>query len=226
MKHTIIVTGGCVNIDFCAEYIKSLSYDRLFAVDKGLEYVQAMGLTADCVLGDFDTVKQEVLLAWEKESAEKGKNTIERYSPRKDATDTELAVWKAMEENSKRITLLGAIGSRMDHVLANIFLLKQTIERGVNMEIVNETNRIRVLDGVYCSNIVIKKEEQHGKYVSIVPISDKVENMTLQGAEYPLNEETIYRGSSRTISNEIADSKMRITIKKGQALLIESRDAW
>ena len=42
MKHMLVVTGGHLNIDFTKEYIKTLSYDKVFAVDKGLEYVTTL----------------------------------------------------------------------------------------------------------------------------------------------------------------------------------------
>ena len=223
MKHTVIVTGGYMNIAFGTEYIKSLSYDRLFAVDRGLEYVQDMELVPDYVVGDFDTVDYNVLLAFEA-AEEKGK--VERHPAKKDETDTELAVWQAMEEKTERITLLGATGSRLDHVLANVGLLCQTVERGIDMQIVDETNRIQILDGLHRSTVELAKKEQLGKYISLIPLTDRVEGVTLEGVAYPVQDFTIVRGSSRTVSNEIADEKMRITIKKGQVLLIESRDTW
>lgn len=223
MKHIVIVTGGYMNTAFGTEYMKSLSYDRLFAVDKGLEYVIAFGLVPDYVVGDFDTVDDNVLRTFE---AGKGKGKVERHPARKDETDTELAVWQAMEEGAQQITLLGATGSRMDHVLANIGLLRQTVKRGSVMQIVDETNRIQILDGMYQPTIRIRKKEQFGTYISLIPLTDEVEGVTLEGAAYPLKNATIIRGSSRTVSNEIADDRMQITIKKGQALLIESKDTW
>lgn len=223
MKHIVIVTGGYMNIAFGTEYMKSLSYDRLFAVDKGLEYVMALGLAPDYVIGDFDTVDANVLRTFE---AGEGKGKVERHPARKDETDTELAVWQAMEEGAQRVTLLGANGSRLDHVFANVGLLRQTIERGIDMQIVDETNRIRILDGTHQSVIEIARKEQLGTYISLIPLTDYVEGVTLEGVAYPVQDFTIVRGSSRTVSNEIASEKMRITIKKGQVLLIESRDTW
>lgn len=223
MKHTVIVTGGHMNIAFGTEYIKSLSYDRLFAVDRGLEYVQDMELVPDYVVGDFDTVDYNVLLAFEEAE---GKGKVERHPAKKDETDTELAVWQAIEEKTERITLLGATGSRLDHVFANIGLLCQTVERGIDMRIVDETNRIQILDGLHRATAEIAKKEQLGTYISLIPLTDRVEGVTLEGVAYPVRDFTIVRGSSRTVSNEIVSEKMWITIKKGQVLLIESRDTW
>ncbi len=223
MKHTVIVTGGHMNIAFGTEYIKSLSYDRLFAVDRGLEYVKDMELVPDYVVGDFDTVDYNVLLAFEEAE---GKGKVERHPAKKDETDTELAVWQAIEEKTERITLLGATGSRLDHVFANIGLLCQTVERGIDMRIVDETNRIQILDGLHRATAEIAKKEQLGTYISLIPLTDRVEGVTLEGVAYPVRDFTIVHGSSRTVSNEIVSEKMRITIKKGQVLLIESRDTW
>ena len=59
--HILIVTGGYVDIIFFKEYIKTLSYDKVFAVGKGLEYVAQLGLNPDLIMGDFDTVDSDIL---------------------------------------------------------------------------------------------------------------------------------------------------------------------
>ena len=40
MKHIVIISGGSLNPAFVKTYMKSLSYDRLFVADKGLEYAK------------------------------------------------------------------------------------------------------------------------------------------------------------------------------------------
>ncbi len=226
MKHILILTGGYLNATFAREYIRSLSYDRLFVVDKGLEYAQELGLIPDYVVGDFDTVNMNVLAQYEKQERQGKPIVIERHPAKKNATDTEIAVWEAMEENATVITLLGATGSRLDHVLANVGLLKQTVEHNIFMQVVDETNRIQIVDGKFHSECRIRREEQFGTYISLLSLTDTTEGVTLQGACYPLTNATIYRGSSRTISNEIAEDEIIITIRKGQALVIESQDTW
>ena len=225
MNHILIITGGHLNIGFAKEYIKTLSYDKVFVVDKGLAYADVLEVVPNYIVGDFDTVNEVVLQAYERK-IEKGEIAayVERHPAKKDATDTELAVFRAVEEHADKITILGATGNRLDHVLMNLGLLLQTERAGVECYIVDETNKVQLLSSegkAYCN---IRKEKQHGSYLSIIPMTAIVEGVTLEGVMYPLRNHTIYQGESLTVSNQILDNEAVISIKKGVVLVIESKD--
>lgn len=223
MHHVLIVTGGHLNIDFARAYCKTLSIDRVFAVDKGLEYVDSMGLVPDYIVGDFDTVDEKLLEAYEKKiAAGKISAYLERFPAKKDATDTELAVMEAIKEQADRITVLAATGNRVDHVLANLGLLLQVTEENIECHIVDETNRIRLLQAGTCCKI--EKKNQFGTYLSLIPISPVVEGLTITGVMWPLNNTTVMQGSSLTVSNQILEEAAMITFTEGKLLVIESRD--
>lgn len=227
MKHMLVVTGGHLNIDFTKEYIKTLSYDKVFAVDKGLEYVDAMNMNPDYIVGDFDTVNTDLLAMYEEKITNEEISTcIERHPVMKDETDTELALDIAIEAGADCITLLAATGSRLDHVLANMGLLIKLAKHNVKMYIVDETNRIQIMTRDNFQNCIISKKEQFGKYVSLVPITPCVKGVTCKGALYPLCKEDIYSGESRTVSNEIEEEYLEISISDGMMLVIESRDKY
>lgn len=223
MHHVLIVTGGHLNIDFAKVYSMTLSIDRVFAVDKGLEYVDSMGLVPDYIVGDFDTVDEKLLEAYEKKIAA-GKITayLECFPVKKDATDTELAVMEAMKEQADRITILAATGNRVDHVLANLGLLLRTAEENIECHIVDETNRIRLLQAGTCCKI--EKKNQFGTYLSLIPISPVIKGLTITGVMWPLNNRTVMQGSSLTVSNRILEEAAIITFTEGKLLVIESRD--
>ncbi len=225
MKHILIITGGTFDIDFAKAYIKTLSYDKVFAVDKGLEYVDALGMEPDYLIGDFDTVQPCILSKYEEsEKGRSGTYKIIKHPPMKDATDTELAIDLALSLQANQITLLAATGSRIDHVLANIGLLEKTINNYVRMYIVDASNKIQFLSSDTIANLKILKDNQHGKYVSVLPVTDVVKGLTMKGFLYPVDDEEIRRGSSRTVSNEIVNDAMEITICEGKLLVIESKD--
>ncbi len=224
MEHILIITGGYLNIEFARAYIKTLSYDRVFAVDRGLEYADALGLVSAYIVGDFDTVNQSLLKDYEHRiREEKISAYIERYPAKKDASDTELAFIKALEEGAGQITVLGATGSRLDHVLANLGLLLQAERAGCKCYIVDETNRVQMLTANGRKNCSIRKEEQYGDYLSVIPMTAIVEGLTIEGVMYPLKDKTIRQGSSLTVSNQIL-KEAYIAIKKGDVLVIESKD--
>ena len=97
------------------------SADLLIAADGGAGYLIAMGLTPHVVIGDMDSVNEEIF---------SGDESIRRIPfPRdKDRSDAELAVQWALEQDVTRILLLGAQGGRPDHALGNTFLLMRNSE--------------------------------------------------------------------------------------------------
>lgn len=227
MEHVLIITGGHLNMEFAENYRKTLSIDKVFAVDKGLEYADQMGIIPDYLIGDFDTVDSKLLDEYERRIVEHEINTVlERHPVKKDASDTELALHMAMSQDAKKITILGGTGSRLDHVFANIGLLLQAEKKGVEVYIVDECNRIRLLSETGVRNVELHCKEQHGRYISLIPLTDRAEGVTLEGVMYPLDNASIYAGSSLTVSNQIVGVKMRVKLEKGKMLLIESSDSW
>ncbi|MCD8241152.1 MAG: thiamine diphosphokinase, partial [Lachnospiraceae bacterium] len=138
-------------------------------------------------------------------------------------TDTEIAVRLALELGSTDIIILGATGTRLDHVLGNIHTLYLPFEKGVPCRILDEYNRIRLISG----SISLGREEQYGDFFSLIPFTEQVNGVTLRGVKYPLSEHsfTVHGSASRGVSNEITEDIARITIGDGIMILIESRDA-
>ena len=70
---------------------------------------------------------------------------------------------------------------------------------------------------------LIKKKEQYGKYVSIVPMSEEVV-ITLEGFKYCLNKYILKQGLSICQSNEVENDEASIIIHKGLAAIFETTD--
>ena len=115
---------------------------------------------------------------------------------------------------------LGATGSRMDHMLANLGLLYLCLQAGIPAELVNATNRIRLIR----DTVTLRKDTQFGTYVSLLPYTERVTGITLTGFQYPLQDAELSLGLSRGVSNEIAAETATIQIRSGALLVIESRD--
>lgn len=118
------------------------------------------------------------------------------------------------------IWILGATGSRLDHVLANISMLMLPLRSGIRAWIVDEHNRICLLSG----KMVIQKEESFGKYLSLIPMTPQLSGVTLKGVKYPLNNHTVCLGESLCVSNEITDPEAVIEVRDGIAVVLETRD--
>ena len=212
----IIVSGGHIEDAFAFEWLEKNEYDCLIAADAGMNFLYRNKITPDIIAGDFDSVDEKSLKAFS------GDERIEilRLNPIKDDTDTEYVIREAICRGATEITLLGATGTRLDHVLANVNLLGIGLQENVKMQIVDAHNRIRMIE----DSLEFSKENQFGKYVSILAVKGDARGVTLDGFKYPLRDANLRAFSSLGISNEIIESKANILVKEGYLLVIESRD--
>ncbi len=220
MNHKItglVVTGGTIDYEFASQFLKNRKFNKIIAVDGGLAALSQLGLIPDAIVGDFDTVSEEVLSEY-KNSQEK--ITWEIHKPEKDETDTELALNTAIGLGCSNLVLLGATGGRMDHFIGNLHLLYACLKKGVEAAIVDEKNWITVID----KGRSFQAENLWGKYISFLPLSEEVKKITLYGFKYPLYEKNIDLGTSLCISNELTGSAGTIDFESGVLICIQSHD--
>lgn len=190
--------------------------DALIAADSGMDFCYRNGIKPDVIVGDFDSADSAALAFF----LERQKTRIVRLNPVKDDTDTESAIRLAIEMGATEITLLGGTGSRLDHVLGNIELLGIGLRAGVPVTLVDSHNRVRMTE----SGIAIARAEQFGKYVSLIPYTERVEHLYLRGFLYPLTDYCLRGFCSLGVSNEIVGERGEIAFDGGILLVIESRD--
>ena len=217
MINTLIITGGSIQRDFALSFIKKLQPDHIIAIDKGLAFCSREQITPEYIAGDFDSLSPEILEHYKKEK----KIPIREYNPVKDATDTCIGLEKAMEMGSTQIWLLGATGTRLDHVLCNIHILKRCRMKKIPAFIVDEHNLITL---PVENEFTLKKSMQFGKYVSFFPLGEEVESLTLEGFKYPLKEYRLVNMEGLGVSNEICEETAKVKYEGGLLLMIQSRD--
>lgn len=215
MKHFLIVAGGEIEDAFVCRIIQEERPTSLIAVDCGMDFFYRNKKMPDVIVGDFDSAEPESLSYFRRQGVR-----IKELSPMKDDTDTEAALRLAIQMGAERIMLLGAMGSRLDHMLANVGLLGIGLAAGVPIVMMNERNKLRMTD----CGITIKRSEQHGTYVSLLPYTPKVTHLTLRGFKYPLKDVTLQSFCSLGISNEIVEEEARIEFDGGILLVMETRD--
>lgn len=213
---TMIIAGGSFDVKFADRYLSNHTYQHLIAVDNGLYYANQAGLTPDWIVGDFDTVSADLLLKYENNPKVK----IHRLNPHKDATDTQVALELALQNDSKNIVILGGLGGRFDHTLGNLQMLYYLLQHKVTGYLINEINKVYLIQ----QKTVIRKKEQYGKYVSLLPFDSAVQGVTLEGFQYPLSNYELPFGSSLGISNEIVKEEGVISLNSGTMVVIESKD--
>ncbi|MTT32315.1 thiamine diphosphokinase [Terrilactibacillus sp. BCM23-1] len=199
------------------------SFDRLknetlqwIGVDRGTYTLLKKGITPVKSFGDFDSITTK-----EKEWIfNKGIN-IDLFPPEKDKTDLELAIDWVIEQNSSACIVLGATGGRLDHELLNIQLLYKLGEHPIEACLLDRYNRISLLK----PNVHSISRESSFQYVSFIPLTMEVKDLTLKGFKYELNHATIRVGSSRCISNEYKDPVGEVRFTEGCLLMIQSKDS-
>lgn len=215
---TVIISGGRIERDFALSFLKQEAFDQIIAVDNGLKFLYENGIKPTWIVGDFDTAAPELVAYYRTET----EIPIRQFNPVKDATDSQIAIELALELGSGEITILGGTGTRLDHVLGNIQSLMLAKKKGVSCVILDEYNRIRLVDGTF----KLKKEEQYGRYVSLLPLTTEVTGVELTGVKYPLSDYTFTSTGSAGlgVSNEITAETAEIRVKSGVFILIESSD--
>ncbi len=215
---TVIISGGRIERDFALSFLKNEIFDQIIAVDNGLKFLHENQIRPTWIVGDFDTAAPELVEYYQRQTD----IPIRRFNPVKDSTDSQIAIELALELGSSEITILGGTGTRLDHVLGNIQSLMLARKKGVSCIILDAYNRIRLMDGV----VHLKKSEQYGKYVSLLPLTTEVTGVELRGFKYELTDYTFTSTGSAGlgVSNEITAEVAEIRTKTGIFVLIESRD--
>lgn len=218
IKTCLIVTGGPIQLDFAGSFLEKHNFDMVVAVDAGLEALKPLGLIPDAVVGDFDTVNPAIYQEYRKLQG----IPFEIHKPEKDETDTELAIDTAIRLGAGSLTILGATGGRIDHMLGNIHLLYTCLEREIPACIIDRQNKIYLLQEGAC----FERASSWGTYISFIPLTEAVTGITLTGFKYPLYQKNIRIGreAGLCISNELADERGSIEFSSGILICVESGD--
>ena len=216
-KCAVIVAGGPVEDQLVKTWIENNVYDCLIAADRGMEVLDRIGVYPNFILGDFDSVQKDVLEKWKQDEHV----TFETFPERKDETDTEIAIRRAGELGYQRLVIFGALGGRVDHLMGNIHLLLYGKQRGMQVLLLDEKNRIRLLHN---ETFVLRKDEQYGKYVSFLPFGGETGTITLDGFRYSLTKGHLQFGSTQGISNVIEAEEASVEVEAGMLLMLETRD--
>ena len=204
-----IYVGGEVNVQNLTEHPKS--DDLRIAADGGYNTAGKLGESIDVLVGDLDSITGEI-----PENVE-----LIKVPAEKDFSDLQLAINVALEKGADEIVIIGGLSGRLDHTLANLALLPTLAAMRVHTHINDGFNRVRYLNS---SSTLIARS--HYKYLSLIPISEKLRGVSIEGCKYPLKNATLTkREPTLTISNEIEGNCALISVRKGECYVIESAQA-
>ncbi|RKD34370.1 thiamine diphosphokinase [Thermohalobacter berrensis] len=209
---TLIISNGDIK-DYEVLKNEASKVDFIVCADGGAKHLFKANLKPDVIVGDLDSITNEALGKYREEGIK-----FVKFPAKKDNTDTDLAIDYALQKGANEIVLLGATGTRIDHTLANIFLLYKLLKKGVKAKIIDSHNEIYITDNK------LKISKDINTFVSIIPFLGDVEGVTLKGFEYETNNIDIKFSSTLGISNKVISDKGKVKIKDGVCLVIKSRD--
>lgn len=190
------------------EEIENVLENDVILVDGGARFIKKLNnKNIVCVIGDFDSLensyKQEI-----------DKQQIVGLEKEKNYSDGEFALRYAIENGYKNISIYGATGGRIDHVLCNISLLKKAKDLEATAKIIDKNEEMFLTQNY--TKIIVKK----GTTLSILPFYEECLIDNSKGLYYPLNNLTLTKSDSRGLSNIARDSEVSFDVKKGIALVI------
>ena len=206
VKRCVIISGAPENnVDYYKDYINDDTY--VICADSGYIKCESLKIIPDIIIGDFDS-----------SSCPNDKENVIKLEVRKNDTDTFYCVKYALQNGYNDITILGGIGSRIDHTYANVMSLVYCDEHKAKARLVNNSNLITIISG---NNRI---ENNGFKYFSLYSLFEKCENVTISNASYNISGVDIYPNEQFAQSNEFLSGPAEIYIEKGKMILFLCND--
>lgn len=208
-----IFTGGDKVNKNALTYFPS-EKDFIIAADSGAEMLceSFPEIVPDIVLGDFDSSNLDEL---KKHFTKSDFYVLPRE---KDDTDTFYAIKTAIEKSPEKIVIVGGLGSRADHGLANIFSLIYIKNHNIKGYIDNGDNLIYLAEN---TGMHFYKSLCNKTYISLIPLTD-VKGLNISGFKYDVCNKDVLRSEIYTTSNELSSEHGVISFREGEALIIET----
>jgi thiamine pyrophosphokinase len=210
-RAVIFVNGVVDDYTWIRKYLHP--EDILIGADGGTRHCLAVERLPHVVVGDMDSLDPAILADLSARGV-----LVERHPPRKDKTDLELAIEWAVRNGATEVLLLGAVGGRLDQTFANL-LVSARRDWPVPIILASGQQTAQVMRDGECFTLT----NGVGSIVSVVPLSEEVTGVTYTGLEYALTNATLSLGTTRGISNVIAQTPATICIGRGVLLVIQEK---
>ena len=184
----------------------------IVSADGALKNCLGLNLVPDLVIGDMDSL------------CKKDENNLRICNPEalfvksaceKDESDTQLALEYLAGIQIKNIILIGALGKRMDHSLANLINISSQKLENTNIKIIDGNFEISVLrQSAEISGVI-------GNTISIFSLTPHTYFINTDGLKYKLHEEKLMFCPIRGLSNVFVKEKTYLDFKEGILLLMK-----
>lgn len=183
--------------------------DLRIAADGGSRHCRSLGVYPHVLIGDLDSLEPALQADLQAHGVQ-----LHAHPARKNETDFELALLHALAAGASRASVVGGLGRRWDHSLANLLLAADP--RFANLP-------ITFLHGpqqLFPIRTQADLQAPLGSRVSLIPLAGDAQGVSTHGLEYPLAQDVIPFGSSRGVSNVMAAAEATITLQGGLLLCV------
>lgn len=201
MKRCVIIGGAPINNP---ALIKSYFTDKDYFIycDSGLYHRELLSAAPNLIIGDFDS----------HEYRDFQEETIV-LPVQKDDTDTFFAAKEGMRRGFKEFLLVGCIGLRFDHSLANISILLMLKNNGCHGLIVDDYSEMELIKGKATVSSAFS-------YFSLFTLEKEAKGLSIKNALYPLENAVLTNDYAYAISNEpLPGQTAEISLEEGDVLL-------
>ncbi len=222
-RHVMVVADGDVSTraDLDAAWPGWADDVReVIAADGGLAQAPVAGLVPTLLVGDLDSISPALVAEAESQGL-----PIERAAVTKDESDAELAMLAAVARGATRITVLGAFGgSRLDHALANLWLLAHPALATADVVLLDAGSRVTLIvaPGPDGQPVTRRLAGRPGALVSLLPFAGDVDGVTTRGLRYALDDEPLVIGPARGLSNVRIGPDAEVTVRQGRLVVVET----
>lgn len=211
MARAIILAGGELS---SYHKIKAMlpSAELIICADSGTRHASELSLFPHVILGDMDSIDPQQLAQYEQGGA-----AVLRFSSEKDELDTELAIDEAIKRGCTELVMIGVVGGRLDQTMANLHLLAYAAAKGAIAQILDSQHQIFLVTPQ--QPLII--EGNPGDLLSLIPLSEQVEQVNSHGLKWELAERVFTVGKPFGISNQFTGHLAEIYVGKGLLLAIK-----
>ncbi|MCS7234532.1 MAG: thiamine diphosphokinase [Armatimonadota bacterium] len=180
--------------------------------DGGVARARRAGWTPHVVVGDWDSLDPGLVEWLVAVGAERF-----RYPTDKDKTDSELAVDVVADRGFRTAYLLGGLGKRVDHELANLLLPRYAADCGVDLRVVAGGTLVQLVRGR------VELDARVGDWVSLFSLRPASTGIHTGGLRFPMVDGTLTLGSTLGVSNEVTAEPAWVEVSDGELLAVRVR---
>ncbi|MGL6105347.1 thiamine diphosphokinase [Romboutsia sp.] len=213
MKICIVLNGEIKDYKATKGIMLKESYDYIICADGGANHTYKMNIVPHYIIGDLDSIDSNIIKHYKECNVK-----FEKFPTKKNETDSEICIYLAETLKAKEIHLIGALGGRIDHTIANINLLYYIKNKGIIPKIISEKEEMYI-----AMNEEITISGEKGNIISVIPTNGDAKGVTLKHLEYPLERHCMKFSVPLGISNVMTKDICSIRVDEGSLIIVNNK---